>query len=461
MAGTRLAAAALVLALLLVGPRRGQAEAADLERARARAGKAVDHYESLHAIPELLFDLPKTSAYVRSQLEKLPVEFDTEVATSGVVAYVGRDKAKRQRAVMLRADMDALPVPEEADVPFKSTHEGRGHMCGHDAHMAALLTAAELLVEDAKKKKGAFGKNYYAKLVFQPAEEGGAGARVMRDAHDILADVVAAFGVHVGPGFGKAQPYPTGNVFVKSGPMLAAAGEFDITITGHGTHGAAPHSGRDPIVCASNVVMSLQHIVSRRMDPLDAAVVTVGSFHSGKAHNVIPSVATLSGTFRALKHATFASLEETIKATTESAALALGCTAEIRFHPDTAYPPTVLEPGATEAVRAAAKAVLGEDAVHEMAAPIMGAEDYSFFAESVSSSFVFVGTANASLANENYVNHHPKFRVDPAALPIAAALHVASFHALADADEAGALGPGSNPEAPRGGVRAAPRRDEL
>ena len=427
-----------------------------LSRALSIKHVSVHYYKDLHQIPELLFDLHETSAYIQKELTLLGIPFEANIAKTGIVAYIGKDSSVKQEAIVLRADMDALPVTEETNLPFKSKNEGKGHMCGHDAHMSGLLTAARLLLEDAKA--GRFPKNYYAKLMFQPAEEGGAGARVMRDQHDILHDAVAAFGVHVGPGFGKGQPYPTGNAFFRHGPMLAAAGEFDITVTGHGTHGAAPHSGVDPIVCGAAIVQSLQQIVSRRTDPLDAAVVTVGTFHSGVAHNVIPSTATLSGTFRALKHETFERLEANIESVARHAAAAHDCKMDIHFHHDTAYPPTVLDEGATAAVRGAAEKLLaGYSTVGEMTAPIMGAEDFSFIAESVPSTFVFVGTANATLENAAFVNHHPRFVVDPEALPVAAALHVSAFYALSSAHQEGTLGEGSNPSS-NGGKE---RKDEL
>ncbi|CAG0907806.1 unnamed protein product, partial [Cyprideis torosa] len=256
-----------------------------LTEARGIQDWIIDLRRQLHRRPELGYELHETSALVSKTLRELGIEHQTGVAHTGIVATIGSGGP----CVGLRADMDALPILEEADVDFRSETDGVMHACGHDCHTAMLLGAARLLKEREAALSGT------VKLVFQPAEEGGAGGKMMCDEGALRGpDVQRMFGLHVWPYI------DSGTIGSRAGVFLAAAGEFDMEVHGVGGHGAMPNYSIDPIPVAAKIINDVQTIVSREWDPLDSAVISVCSIHAGHAHNVIPETVKMSGTLRAL-----------------------------------------------------------------------------------------------------------------------------------------------------------------
>ncbi len=361
----------------------------------------------LHEHPELGFQEVETAKFVVQRLKSLGVEdIRTGINGTGVTGLIHGTAASSDvaRVVLLRADMDALPILEENQVDYVSRNAGVMHACGHDAHTSILLGVARMLTE----RKSDFAGT--VKVLFQPAEEqfpGGANGMieqgVLEDPH-----VDAVFGLHM------AQDSDLGTVLVGSGPVMAAADSFQITIKGKGGHGAYPQHCIDPVVIGAQLIVALQTLVSREVNPMDSAVVSVCAFNSGDAFNVIPDIAKLGGTVRTFNPEVRDQLERRIVELATGIVAAGGATVEVVY--TRGYPATVNDPEHTEIVRNAAVAVVGEDLVLDLP-PVMGAEDFSYFLENRPGSFFFVGTRNAEKGLV-WGHHHPRFDIDEESLGI-------------------------------------------
>lgn len=365
----------------------------------------------LHAEPELSFEERDTQAYVQKILRDLGYRDVREVGGTGLVATIGR--GEDPRVLLVRADMDALPVEEQSGLPFASRRPGVMHACGHDCHTASLLAVAARLAEHASDIPGT------VLLCFQPGEEVGQGATRMIEAG--LLDgrwrgvdapplrVDRALGLHVWSGL------PVGTISCAVGPVMAAVDDFEIRVRGKGGHGALPHHTRDAIVAACGVVQALQAIASRRADPLDPVVVTVGTFHGGTAPNVIAEEVILTGTARSYSKELAASLPEWVQTAASSAAASYGCEASTEYIRYCIA--TVNDAQMADLVAQAASKVRGVREV-DRSLRMMAGEDMSFLLDAVPGCFFFVGCGNADGSSEPH--HSPRFVVDEAALPLGA-----------------------------------------
>jgi hippurate hydrolase len=348
----------------------------------------VSWRRDLHANPELGFAESRTSTFIQERLQSFAVDEIHTFTGTGVVAVIhGRDG---DQAIGLRADIDALPIPEESGVPYASTNPGVMHACGHDGHTSMLLGAAKYLAASRKFKGTAY-------LIFQPAEEIGGGRQVVADGLFDRFPMERVFGMHNMPSM------EVGQFYWRNGYMLAAANFFEIKITGRGAHAAEPHFGIDPIVAGSSLVSALQTIVSRSVDPKHAAVVTVGSFQAGVAANVIPREAVLKGTARWFSAPVGEAMQRAIVRLAKCTAESYGATAEVEMH--MVAPATVNEEAAMTLARKAATAVVGQAGVLEMADPIMGAEDFSYMLQVKQGAYIMLGAKRPGQLNP--MLHHP------------------------------------------------------
>jgi amidohydrolase len=354
----------------------------------------------IHREPELGFDTEKTARKVLDALEGLPLEIATGVAQNGIVATLAG--GGEGPTVGLRADMDALPITEETGLPFSSQVEGKMHACGHDGHTSMLVGAAHVLCEMRENLNGA------VKFLFQPAEEGGGGGRVMVEegAADGLDSI---FALHLWPGL------PFGTVATKGGPIMAAADAFEMEVRGTGGHGAMPHLSADAVVIAAHVVTALQTVVSREVDPVEPAVLTVGEIGAGTAFNIIPETARLGGTVRTLNEELRKMMPERIEAIARG--VAGGMRADARLDYTFSYPVTRNDAEAANRVLSVAGDLFGEESVLWLANPSMGAEDFAYLLEKVPGAFVWLG-----VGRDVSGLHTPQFAFDEGILPRGSAL---------------------------------------
>jgi hippurate hydrolase len=334
---------------------------------------------AIHQQPELGFEERRTSALVADHLRTLGLEVSTGLGGTGVVGTIR--KGSSQRAIGLRADMDALPLQEANDFPHRSRHNGRFHACGHDGHTAMLLGAAERLGD------ASFDGTVH--LIFQPAEEGLGGAQAMlRDGLFERFPCEEIYGMHNMPGL------PAGDFAVRNGAFFAGADTFRLAIHGRGGHAAMPHQTIDPIVASAHVVMALQTLVSRRCDPLSAAVVTVGEIRGGSAPNIIPELAELRGSLRYLSEDVGAALREGVDRVAAQTAAALG--ARIEFDCSSTFPVLVNQPAQTRKAVQAATIVAGPRRVTSDAPPIMGSEDFAWLLRTVPGCYLLIGNGEGA-----------------------------------------------------------------
>lgn len=350
-----------------------------LAAARGILPDVIEIRRRLHRIPEVGLELPQTQALVLDAVRELGLDPMPGVSVGSVVAVI--EGAGSGPTILLRGDMDALPLTEETGLDFASEHDGRMHACGHDTHVAMLLGAARLLNDQRATWPGR------VLLMFQPGEEGFHGARFMLDAG--LLDQSggerpsAAFALHI------STLYETGTIDIRPGPMLASADTLRITVRGRGGHASAPHTALDPITVAAEIVLALQTMVTRRVDVFDPAVVTIAQVVAGTTTNIIPETAFLGGTIRTVSEARRIAVRADVRRVCEGIAAAHGASVDVEIEPG--YPVTVNDDAFTDLVLSVAREVVGEDDVRLLPAPIMGAEDFSYVLQQVPGAIGFVG----------------------------------------------------------------------
>lgn len=373
-----------------------------VQRVQDLASELVECRRDFHRWPELSFREVHTAARIASELQAMGLEVQTGIARTGVVGLLrgGRPGGK---TLLVRADIDALPLEELNDVPYRSRNPGVMHACGHDAHMAMLLTAIRVLVEHRDELAGNL------KFVFQPAEEGPGGADLMIE-EGVMENprVDAAIGFHIW------NELPVGVIGVRPGPLMASSDEFEIVIEGEGTHAADPHLGIDAVVVAAHVLTALQSIVSRQVSPLDSAVLSVGKIVSGSGHNIVAQTAHMSGTVRTFSEALRASMPGRIEQLISGVAAAFGATARLEYRYQ--YPVLDNAPEMATLIRRSAERVIGHEKV-VTAAATMGAEDMAYFLREVPGCYFLIGSANPDKGCDK-PHHHPEFDIDEDAMPV-------------------------------------------
>jgi amidohydrolase len=351
-----------------------------------------------HAHPEILYDVHRTAGIVAEKLKAFGCdEVVTGIGKTGVVGVIHGKTNRSGRVIGMRADMDALPMDEISGVPYASKTPGKMHACGHDGHTSMLLGAAKYLAET---------RNFdgTAVVIFQPAEEGGAGGKAMCD-DGMMArwKIQEVYGMHNTPGL------PIGQFATRTGSILASADFFHITVEGKGSHAAEPHKGVDTLVAAANILLAFQAIVARNVDPLKCGVVTVGTFRGGNASNVIPQKAELVGTVRSHEASVRDLLHKRVVETAEGIARAYGAVAHVTYNRD--YPATINHPRETEFAAKVARDVAGADKVSTETPPLMAGEDFAFMLEERPGNMIFIGNGDTAAC------HHPAYDFNDTAIP--------------------------------------------
>ena len=364
------------------------------------SGKIIEWRRDFHRHPEIAYEEERTSSVIRQFLESLdiPVSACAKTGLRGILK--GRPGGK---TVALRADIDALPLKEEGDKEYISENPEAAHACGHDGHMAILMGTAEVL----SQRKDQFKGNVV--FLFQPSEEripGGAKKMIEEGA---LKGVDAVFGLHLW------QPLPTGFVGIVKGAMMAQPDAFTVTVRGKGGHGSMPHTTVDPILVASHLVVNIQSIVSRNVDPLKPVVVSFGTVKGGTIYNIIPGEVSLTGTVRTFDSSIQSLAEKRLKEIVEETCKTFGATAEFEY--EKGYPSLINPEGMTDFVLEVTRDILGEDRIQEID-PVMGGEDFAYFLQKVPGAFLFFGMGDGM----EFPHHHPAFDLDEKALPRATLL---------------------------------------
>jgi amidohydrolase len=378
-----------------------------LTEAADQLDDAVDLRRRIHRHPELGLDLPVTQAAVMEALDGLPVRTSTGEGTTSVLAVLDGDEPGP--TVLLRGDMDALPMPEDTGLDFASAVDGAMHACGHDAHTAMLVGAAKLL---AARRAGLRGR---VAFMFQPGEEGHHGARVMLDegllaqVSDGAQPVSMAFAIHQSPSI------PSGMVGTRRGALLASTDELKITVRGRGGHASMPHHAGDPIPVACEIVSALQTMVTRRVDAFDPAVVTIAKLRAGTTTNVIPETAAMWGTVRTVSERTRAAVLADLRRVADGIAAAHGATAEIEL--EEGYPVTVNHDAAADFALDTAARIVGKDLAVTMPTPVMGGEDWSYVLQEVPGAMAFLGTRPPGVHPRDVApNHSNRMVIDETAM---------------------------------------------
>ena len=368
---------------------------------------------ALHRRPELGLELPATRDAVLGALADLPLQVHLGQSVTSVVAVLDGDRPGP--TVLLRGDMDALPLHEDTDLEFASEIPGAMHACGHDTHVAMLASAARVLADHRDEIAGR------VLLMFQPGEEGFFGARVMLDEgllDDLPPESTRGFAIHI------SSEYRSGEIHLRPGALCASADDVSITVRGKGGHAAAPHHARDPIPVAAEMITALQVAMTRSNDMFDPAVLTIGHLSAGTTTNIIPETALLEGTFRCMSDERRSAMPHLIRRVARGVASAHEVEAEVRFKP--LYPTTINDAGVVGRVRDIAEGILGETEVHEMPAPQMGAEDWSYVLQRIQGAMVFLGGRPAGAEADGYPHNHSNVVVfDEDAMAVGMALYTA------------------------------------
>ena len=359
--------------------------------------------QDLHKIPEIGLEEYETSKYIKKKLKDFNIDFKDGYSNTGIVAWVNGSKGNSSKSIGLRADFDALPMPEKNEFEHKSLNSGMMHACGHDGHTSMLLGAAKYISENNDFN----GKVYF---IFQPGEEGfGGGKKMIEDGMFDDFSIDEVYALHNWP------ELPLGSFGVNSGPMMAAVDEFDILVKGKGGHAAMPQLAIDPVVVASQIVLAVQTIISRSVDPIDKALISITKIHGGTAYNVIDDEVKLSGTIRSFKPETRSFLGERIKEISLGVAKAHGAEINLEFDLINKYPPTINSKNESEFAANVAKNLVGKNNVFTDVDPSMGGEDFSYLLNKKPGSYLYIGQGDE---NHKAQLHTTKYDFNDNLLPI-------------------------------------------